>query len=147
MKIPEIEISVKFKGVKKDELFTVTSSKGIYEACLEVFNADTIDWKEECIIFCLNKSMKIIGFSKVSSGGMDSTIVDGKIIFTIALKACASRIVVAHNHPSGTLRPSNQDVTITRKLKEMGEIMEIPVLDHIIVTTDGYYSFADNGIL
>lgn len=94
-------------------------------------------------MLCLNKANKIVGFYNVSNGGRSSTIVDPKIIFTVSLKCASSSIIIAHNHPSGSLIPSSQDKTITRKIKEGGDILEIKLLDHLIVSSKGYYSFAE----
>lgn len=146
--IPEITISVKFdKKVKKSELFKIKSSEDAYTVFKEVFNADTIDWREEFIILCLNNSNKVVGFYKISSGGMTSTIVDVRMIFTTALNCLATSIIIAHNHPSGKLVPSEQDKEITRKIKESGKILDILVLDHLIITDENYFSFADEGII
>lgn len=95
----------------------------------------------------LSNHSKVLGVVELSSGGMTGTVVDIKIIFSVALKACACSIVVAHNHPSGSLRPSEQDINVTRKLVEAGELLELPVADHLIVTTEGYYSFADERMI
>ena len=78
---------------------------------------------------------------------MSGTVADPKLIFAAALKACASSIILAHNHPSGNLKPSQSDIDLTRKLKDGGKLLEIQMLDHIIVTTEGYYSFADEGLV
>jgi DNA repair protein RadC len=83
----------------------------------------------------------------ISRGGISGTVADPKLIFAAALKASASSIILAHNHPSGSLKPSEADIRLTKKLKEGGLYLEIPVLDHIILSKEGYYSFADEGLL
>jgi DNA repair protein RadC len=146
--IPEIKISVSFdKILKKSELYKITSSQSAYDLFLKVFNADTFHWSEEMIILCLNNSNKVVGFYKVSSGGMTGTVVDIRMIFTTALKSLATSIILAHNHPSGILMPSDADKNITRKIKEAGKLMDINLLDHLIITDEGFFSFADEGIL
>ena len=83
----------------------------------------------------------------ISRGGVTGTVVDTKIIFKAAVENYASSIIICHNHPSGNLKPSDADIKITKNIKEAGKIMEIPLADHLIITDEGYYSFADEGIL
>ena len=147
MKIPEIKISFKIDKVTKSEMTQISSSKDGYNVFREIFNADTIDWVEEAIVLCLNRANKVVGFYKLSVGGMSGTVMDPKIVFTVALNCGASSIIVAHNHPSGNLNPSDADVRITQKLKGAGELLDIQLLDHIIITDEGYYSFGDEGKL
>ena len=146
--IPEIKISVSFdKKLKKSELIKITSSKVAFEVFREVFNKDTFDWCEEMIILCLNNSNKVVGFYKISQGGMTGTIVDVRMVFTIALKCLATGIILAHNHPSGTLTASEADKAITKKLKTAGETLDIKIIDHLILTDESFLSFADEGLL
>lgn len=100
---------------------------------------------EEFWVLFVNKANEIIGKKKVSIGGTAGTVVDPKIIFGLAIEAKASGIVVFHNHPSGNLQPSSSDITTTKKLKDGGAFLEIPILDHLIISERGYYSFADEG--
>ncbi|MCB4800382.1 JAB domain-containing protein, partial [Neotamlana laminarinivorans] len=79
----------------------------------------------------------------LSKGGVSGTVVDAKLVFSVALKCNASSIVIAHNHPSGNLKPSEADLRLTKKLKEAGNYLDVKVLDHIILSREGYYSFAD----
>jgi DNA repair protein RadC len=95
----------------------------------------------------LNRSARVLGIYEASSGGTVGTVVDAKLIFIAALKANASSIILAHNHPSGTLKPSNPDIAITKKLYAAGQVLDINVMDHIILTKENYYSFADNAML
>lgn len=147
MKIPEIKISLKVDKFKKSELTSITSSKQGYEIFRTLFNADTIDWLEESIILCLNRSNRVLGYYKLSSGGTAGTMMDPKVIFTIALNCSASAIIVAHNHPSGNLTPSQPDIKTTGNIKKLGDMMGITLLDHIIVTDEGFYSFSDDNKL
>lgn len=101
---------------------------------------------EEFWILLLNRSNKVISRQQISIGGVSGTVVDAKIIFKKALEQLASSIILCHNHPSGNLKPSQADIDITRKLKKAGEVLEIAVLDHLIVSDQGFYSFADEGI-
>ena len=133
--IPEIKISVSFdKILKKSELMKITSSRDAYEIFKRVFNADTFDWCEEVVMLCVNNSNKVVGFYKISSGGMTGTVIDVRMIFTTALQCLATSIIIAHNHPSGTLIPSDADKAITKKIKEAGKFLDINILDHLIIT-------------
>ena len=146
--IPEIKISVSFdKKLKKSELLKITSSKDACHIFQRVFNADTFHWSEEFILLCLNNSNKVVGFYKLSSGGMTGTVVDVRMIFTTALNCLATAIIIAHNHPSGKLEPSEADKAITRRIKEASKTLDIAVLDHLIITDEDFYSFADDGLL
>ncbi len=100
---------------------------------------------EEFWILLLNRSNRVIHKECISRGGVAGTVVDAKIIFNKALSYLASSIILCHNHPSGNLRPSQADIDITKKLKKAGEVLEINVLDHLIISEQGYYSFADDG--
>lgn len=102
---------------------------------------------EEFWILTLNRSNHVIGRHKISSGGTAGTVVDAKMIFRQALEMQASSIILCHNHPSGSLNPSDADIRVTRKLKQGGGYMDISVLDHLIVSERGYYSFADEGMM
>jgi DNA repair protein RadC len=102
---------------------------------------------EEFRILLLNRSNHVMKTERISTGGVSGTVADPKIIFNKALEALASSIILCHNHPSGNLNPSEADIQLTKKLKEAGKFLEIPVLDHLICTDSGYYSFADEGIL
>lgn len=102
---------------------------------------------EEFWIILLNRANSVIALRKISEGGMSGTVVDPKKIFKTALENHASGIILGHNHPSGALTPSEADQRITRKIANAGEMLEINVLDHLIITDDGFYSFADEGIM
>ncbi len=94
----------------------------------------------------LNRANLVIKKELISRGGVAGTVVDTKIIFKTAIGNHASSIIVCHNHPSGNLKPSEADIKITKNIKEAGKIMEIPLLDHLIITDNGFYSFADEGL-
>lgn len=102
---------------------------------------------EEFWILFLNRANHIIGKSQVSSGGMTGTVVDPKMIFKAALDAKAVSIILCHNHPSGNVKPSQQDTDLTKKILSAGKLLEISVLDHVIVSQGAYYSFADEGMM
>jgi len=147
MKLPEIKIIIKRSKVANEERVTINSSYTAEKVFREIFNADTFGWIEESIVLCLNRANEVIGFYKLSSGGTSGTLMDAKVVFTIGLKSMAQGLIIAHNHPSGQLKPSDADINTTRKLVEIGKMMDMPILDHIIMTEEGYYSFANQGKL
>ncbi|NND94979.1 MAG: DNA repair protein RadC [Flavobacteriales bacterium] len=102
---------------------------------------------EEFLVLMLNRNNRVTSKEKISSGGIAGTVVDPKIIFKLALDKRASALILAHNHPSGNLNPSKQDISLTKQMKEAGQLLDISVLDHLIVTEHGYYSFADEGMI
>jgi DNA repair protein RadC len=102
---------------------------------------------EEFWVLLLNRANIIMKAERISSGGVSGTVADAKLIFNKALENLASSIILCHNHPSGNLNPSEADITLTKRLKEAGKFLEIPVLDHIIFTDISYYSFADEGMM
>ena len=143
--LAEIEVSYK-TTVKASERRKITTSKDAEAIFREIWSSG-MEFKEEFYILLLNRANKVLGWYKVSEGGMSGTVVDPKLIFSIALKGLASSLIFSHNHPSGNLKPSEQDIALTNKLKQAGALLEIPVLDHVILSTEGYYSFADEGML
>ena len=109
MLIPEIKIKVTYdKIVKKTDLFKITNSNDAFLVFSEqkLFDVDTFDWIEEMLLLCLNRANRVIGYYKMSKGGFSGTVADPKVIFTTALNCGASSVIVAHNHPSGNLQPS-----------------------------------------
>ncbi|WP_439182954.1 RadC family protein [Carboxylicivirga taeanensis] len=102
---------------------------------------------EEFWILMLNRSNKVIAKNKISQGGLAGTVIDVRLILKSAIDHLASSLILCHNHPSGNVQPSDADSKITKKLSEAGRIMDIPVLDHIIVTDSDYFSYADEGMI
>ena len=120
----------------------INSALDIYE----LMKPNLLDLQhEEFWVVLLNRSNIVMKKTSISSGGVSGTVADPKIIFRAALEQLASSIIMIHNHPSGNTRPSDADISLTWKMKDAGKIMEIPVLDHIIFTNNGYFSFADEG--
>jgi DNA repair protein RadC len=127
--------------IKRDN---IVSSRDIYDIMLPKM----IDIShEEFWILLLNRAHNVIGKHCISTGGVNGVYVDAKMVFKPAVDALAPSIILVHNHPSGNLKPSNEDVTLTRKLKEAGKLLDIAILDHVIVSHTGYYSFNDDGAL
>lgn len=144
--IPEFEISLKVKG-KKSELKKITSPSEAAEVCRMCFDEGKIDWVEELVVIGLNQANRVQGFYKVSSGGATGTIADPRVIFQYALLSNAVKIIIAHNHPSGNLEASQADIDMTKKIKASGDLLEIKLLDHIIVTDEGYLSLSEQNII
>ena len=111
------------------------------------FYFDDIEIFESFFILLLNQANKTIAYAKISQGGIAGTVVDVRIIAKYAVESLAVSVILAHNHPSGNLKPSEADLTITKKIKEGLKILDIKVFDHIILTADSYYSFEDEGNL
>jgi DNA repair protein RadC len=126
------------------ELVKITSSKVIFELMQPIIGELP---HEEFWIVYLNNSNKVITKTQLSKGGITGTVVDIRIVFKMALEIGATSIVLCHNHPSGSLKPSEADKQITKKLKRAGESLEITILDHVIITETSYFSFVDQGIL
>ena len=125
------------------ELTKVTSSKVIFEIMQPIIGELP---HEEFWIIYLNNSNKILSKSQLSKGGITGTLVDVRIVFKSALEMGATSLILCHNHPSGTLVPSDADKHITKKLKIAGDSLEIKVLDHLIITETNYFSFVDEGV-
>ncbi len=107
----------------------------------------SMDHRESFYALYLSRSNQILSYYRISEGGLAGTVADVKLIFQTALGCNAASLVVAHNHPSGNLKPSAADEQLTRKIREAGQILELPLLDHLIITSEAYYSFADEGLL
>jgi DNA repair protein RadC len=107
------------------------------------FDKESIEYRESIKIILLNKGHQVLGFHTASFGGTSSCIADVKIIMQVAILSNASAIIIAHNHPSGNTIPSEDDNILTKKIKLACEIMDILLLDHLIVSKEGYYSYAD----
>lgn len=111
------------------------------------FYSDDIEIFESFFLLLLNRANKTIGYAKISQGGVAGTVVDIRIVCKYAVDALASAAIIAHNHPSGNLNPSEADVRITEKIKNALTIFDVKLLDHIILTAESFYSFADEGRL
>ena len=142
--VNEIKLSYSRKG-NSDKV--ISNSYDAAEVFRQHFDSNEIDYRESFFALYLNQSNKVLGIRKISESGISSTIVDVRIIMQTALLCNASSIIVAHNHPSGNLKPSNEDLKITKNIKNASEFLNIKLLDHCILTSTDYLSFADNGYL
>ena len=145
-KVSEIDLVYRSK-IKAAERPSVKTSKDGYDLLLSYWDPDKIELLEEFKILLLNQGNRVLGVFEVSSGGITGTVADPRLIFTAALKASACSIILAHSHPSGNLKPSQSDEDLTTKIREAGRFLDIKVLDHLILTRSGYFSFADEGLL
>jgi DNA repair protein RadC len=144
--IAEVCLIYKSK-VKAADRKKISTSRDAYQIFLDSWNTGTIEFLEEFKILLMNRSNSVLGILEISKGGISGTVSDVRVIFAAAIKANASGIIAGHNHPSGNLNPSESDTRLTQKLKEAGNLLDIQVLDHLILSTEDYYSFADNGNL
>lgn len=145
-RVAEVELIYKTK-VKASERPKVNSSKDIYDVLKQVWDQNKIEMLEEFKVILLNRGNRITGVYDASSGGITGTVADPRLILAAAIKSLSVSIVLSHNHPSGNLKPSRADEELTLKIKEAARYHDITVLDHIIISSEGYYSFADEGLL
>ncbi|MEY2669905.1 MAG: hypothetical protein RLZZ577_221 [Bacteroidota bacterium] len=142
--IAALELGRRRRVEETVEWVKITSSKVIFDVMQPIIGELP---HEEFWIVYLNNSNKVITKTQLSKGGITGTVVDIRLVFKMALEYGATSIVLCHNHPSGSLKPSDADIQITQKLKRAGESLEIAILDHVIVTETSYFSFVDQGIL
>ncbi len=142
--VTEIQVTWSRKVPLKDQP-RVNSSSMAYEYLVNIF--EELDYDEKFYIVHLSRANRIIGHSHISTGGQSGTVVDPKKIFQNALKANAASLILAHNHPSGNIQPSEIDKKLTEKLVAAGKHLEISILDHLILSNEGYFSFADHGLI
>lgn len=149
MKTKVSEISISYSGnLKLKDLPKVTSSHDAFELLFHNWDKKNIGLHESFKILLLNNANKVKGIYTLSSGGITGTLVDVRILFAVLLKSLTTSVILAHNHPSGNINPSEADKQLTQKISKGGEYMDIKVLDHLIITPDGnYFSFADEGLL
>ncbi|MFN5550908.1 MAG: RadC family protein, partial [Bacteroidota bacterium] len=139
-----LELGRRRREVDAAEKPKIGSSKDAYE----MLRGELIDLPhEEFWVLLLNRANRVIKKRRISEGGVSGTVADPKLIYKMALEDLASAVVVAHNHPSGNLQPSQNDIDLTKKLKEAGKFLEVQLLDHLIVAGTKYFSFADEGFL
>lgn len=136
------EIKVSYSSGNKNRI-KITNSKDTYNLFLSCWSKKTIELQEEFKVLLLNRNNQVLGIYPLSKGGVSGCYVDAKLVFSVALKCNASSIIIAHNHPSGNLNPSEADLRLTKKLKQAGSYLDIEILDHLIITNNGYYSFID----
>ena len=142
--IAALELGKRRRGAEAINRQKITCSKDVFE----YFSAVIGDYSfETFFILLMNRANKIIRHIQISEGGITGTVADPKKIFKMALEHNATSMILCHNHPSGNISPSEADIRLTRKLKDAGDMLDVPVLDHIILGEERYYSFADEGEL
>jgi len=125
----------------------ISCSEDAYQVLKDFYPEETISLQERFVVVYLNRAHNVIGVYEASVGGLTGTISDPRLILSVALKIAATGIILSHNHPSGNLKPSNADQELTYKIQSGAKYLDIMVLDHIILSPDGYKSFADEGLL
>jgi len=145
-KVNEIKISYQEK-LQTLQSENIKCSGDAAKLLFDHWDNNTIGLYESFKILLLNNSNKVKGIYELSSGGITGTVVDIRLLFAVVLKSISVGIILAHNHPSGKLQPSEADKNLTKKIKNASEYLDIKLLDHLILTPDGsYFSFADNGL-
>lgn len=146
-KINEIQISYKEQPLHYGKS-TISSSTDAAEILFELWDKNTISFKESFKVLLLNNSNRIKGIYELSQGGITGTLVDIRILFSVILKSLSVEVILCHNHPSGKLKPSEADKQLTDKISKASKFFDVKILDHIILAPDGsYYSFSDYGQL
>ena len=140
------EVTAVYKSNQEINNVKIGSSRDVNDYIRSVYPVE-INIREAMIVLLLNNSNRTLGYSIASIGGLTGTLVDVRLVLRDALLTQSTGLILIHNHPSGTLKPSQSDINITSKVKKAAELMDIKVLDHLILTEDSYYSFADAGII
>lgn len=141
------EIEVVYKPAISDKPI-ISSSLDAYNVLVKFFPIETLSLQERFVALYLNRSNRVIGVYPMSVGGITGTVVDVRLLLSVALKTAATGIILAHNHPSGNLKPSEADKELTNKIKKASEYMDIKLLDHLIIAPEGrYLSFTEEGHL
>ncbi len=146
MKVAEVMLTYK-TTIKASDRPQINTSEDVHRVLQSNWNYEIIEFIEEFKIILLNRANRVLGIAPISVGGTAGTIADPKVIFVSALKCNAASIILVHNHPSGNLKPSHSDIELTKRLRNAGQFLDLPVIEHIILTKEGYLSFADEGLL
>ena len=144
--VAEVQLSYK-PHFRAQERPKITSSKQAYQIMIDNWDLNLINYIEQAKMILLNRNNKVLGIVNLSKGGSASTVMDTRVVFAIALKSTATSIILAHNHPSGNLRPSSDDIRITNKLKEAASLLDIELHDHLIVSENNYLSMAEEAYI
>jgi DNA repair protein RadC len=145
MKNQEVKLSYK-PQIRPEDRIKITSSSEAVEYLRNIWDED-IEHVESFYIILLNRSNTILGYKMLSKGGITGTVADVRVIFQTAILMNASGIILSHNHPSGNLHPSDEDVKLTKKVKDASHLFDIKILDHIILTEYNYYSLLESGVM
>ena len=144
-KVCDVKLTYNTK-VKSSERAVIKDSNSAYSLLMNhIYDSGTIQYREYMKLILLNNAKSVLGIVHISEGGLDSTFADIRIIMQAAILGNASAMILSHNHPSGNKQPSNQDDLLTDRVKKAAKLFDIQLLDHIIVTDSGYYSYLDEG--
>ncbi|MBA4850480.1 JAB domain-containing protein [Emticicia sp. BO119] len=143
-KVAEIELSYT-PHLKPSELPKVQDSEYAYSLFLHTWDKNKLEFIEQFRAVFLTRANRVLGICTLSTGGTNSTVIDIKVLFAAAIKSNASAMIIAHNHPSGNLQASESDIILTKRIDEVGQLLGIILLDHLIITADGYFSLKDQG--
>ena len=143
-KVSEIEVTYNTGNTPK---IKIKSGEDAYNVLLDSWNLNTLELQEEFKVILLNRINEVLGIYSLSKGGITGTVVDQRLIFAVALKCNATGIILCHNHPSGNLKPSDADITLTKRIKKCADFMDITLIDHLIITKNNFYSFSTEGKL
>ena len=141
------ELSIGYRRAATKRIKVTRASEVVEFARTYFYSQDVIEYVEKFFVIFVDRSNQIYAWKEMSTGGLSGTVADPRTIFQAALLCHSTAIFACHNHPSGNVQPSAADIGLTKKLCEAGKVLEITVLDHIIVTTDSFYSFADDGLI
>lgn len=125
----------------------IQNSEDAYNLLKKLYSQELICAREEFIVIYLNNAGRVLGYYKAFTGGITSVTCDLKLILSVGLKSLATSIILSHNHPSGNLKPSVGDINLTKKMHKASKLLDIHLFDHILITDEGYYSFADEGLM
>lgn len=145
-KVPEVEISYR-NQIKASERVKINSSEDAYKLLMRTWDMKLIDLQEQFKLLLLDRNNSCIGVSTIGTGGITGCVADLRLAFAIALKTRAVGMILAHNHPSGNLKPSLNDKTLTWNFEKAGRYLDVTVVDHLVLTKEAYTSFADKGFM
>ena len=141
------EIKVSYKS-KNQSRVKILGSQDAFNILYPLYDKEIIEYQEQFFLLLLNRANIVLGWIKLSSGGTSGTVVDPKMVFALALQTNSSAVLLSHNHPSGNIQPSQCDIALTKNINKSGQMLEIKLLDHLIISPDErFYSFADEGVL
>ncbi len=140
------EIAVSYSNSYKQKI-QVNNTDEAQKTLRKMWDTNLINIQEQFCVLFLNNNNQVVGFRCISTGTLTASLVDYKLLFGIACKSLSSAIIIAHNHPSGSLKPSHGDISATRQIEEIAKLFDIAVLDHIILTSDNQFSFKDNNLI
>ncbi len=140
-------VELHYKRPHIDSMTKISRSQDVSELLRQHINLNQIDYKEFFWVILLSNSNHVLGLSQISVGSTNATFVNLKEVYQLALLSSAVGVIISHNHPSGTLKPSDSDIKLTKKIKKGLDILDLKLLDHLILTSEDYYSFSDEGML